>query len=299
MRGAALILAALLALAPGAALAHDGGHGDPWRAWELDPLLLGGLGLLAAIYGLGVWRVWRRAGVGKGVTNVQVLAFAGGWLALAAALVSPLDAAAGHWFSAHMAQHVVLMLVAAPLLALSRPLAALAWGLRGGPGATSLAALLRDMGRCPLPVAWALYAASTWLWHVPALYQAALRSEPVHAFEHACFVGTALLFWWAVLHPRGGLGLGASVVAVFTIAVQGGLLSALIVFAPAPWYPAYGAGEAAALADQQLAGAIMWAPSGLIYAGALAILVLRWLRDVERASAMGPAAMRAAKEEPL
>lgn len=296
----AALLGMLLAFAaPGAALAHDGGHGDPWRTWQLAPLLLGGLGLLAGLYARGVGRVWGRAGAGRGVTRAQAAAFAGGWLALAAALVSPLDAAAGHWFSAHMAQHIVLMLVAAPLLALSRPLAALAWGLRDAPGAMSLAAFLRDLGRCPLPVAWALYSGATWLWHVPALYQAALRSELLHSVEHASFVGTALLFWWAVLHPRGGLGLGASVLAVFTIAVQGGLLSALIVFAPTPWYPAYGAGvsAAAALADQRLAGAIMWAPSGLIYAGALAALVLRWLRSVERATAAP--ALGSAKEEPL
>lgn len=302
MRGGALILAGLLALAvPGAALAHDGGHGDPWRTWALDPLGLGWPGLLAVVYGLGVRRVWRRAGAGRGVARAQVTAFAGGWLALVAALVSPLDVAASHWFSAHMAQHIVLMLVAAPLLALSRPLAAIAWGLRDAPGSAGLAAFLRDLGRCPLPLAWALFAGATWVWHLPALYQAALRSDLIHATEHACFVGAALLFWWAVLHPRGGLGLGASVLAVFTIAMQGGLLSALIVFAPAPWYPAYvaGLGPAAALADQQLAGAIMWAPSGLIYGGALAALVLRWLRDVERATADRPPALRAAKEEPL
>lgn len=302
MSGRARILAALLALAaPSAALAHDGGHGNPWRVWSLDPLILGGLGVLALVYGLGVARVWRRAGMGRGVSLAQMAAFAGGWLALVAALVSPLDAAAGHWFSAHMAQHIVLMLVAAPLLALSRPLAAVAWGLRGAPGSANLAAFLRDLGRCPLLLAWALFAGATWLWHLPVLYQAALRSDLLHAAEHACFVGAALLFWWAVLHPRGGLGLGASVLAVFTIAIQGGLLSALIVFAPAPWYPAYvaGLGPATALADQQLAGAIMWAPSGMIYGGALAALVLRWLRDVDRATADGPQALRAAKEEPL
>lgn len=297
MRGRIGILAALFALAPAVALAHDGGHGDPWRTWQFEPLLLGSLGLTAAVYALGVRRVWRRAGAGRGVTRVQAATFAGGWLALAAALVSPLDTAAAHWFSAHMVQHVLLMLVAAPLLALSRPMAALAWGLRGAPGAPDIAALLRDVGRCPLPLAWALYAGTTWFWHIPALYQAALHDDLIHAVEHAAFLGTAMLFWWAVLHPRGGLGLGASMLALFTIAVQGGLLSALIVFAPTPWYPTYGLRGADALADQQLAGAIMWAPTGLIYAGALAALTLRWLRTVER-TATGPA-IRSAKEKPL
>lgn len=320
----AVLIGLLLALAvPGTTLAHGGDVHNIWQAWSLDPRILGGLGLLGAVYSLGVRRAWQRAGRGHGVSSSQVVAFAVGWLGLYGALASPLDAAGGHWFSAHMAQHIVLMLIAAPLLALSRPLAALSWGLRGVPGSAAAGRGLSRLGRCPLPLAWALFAGVTWLWHIPALYEAALWREPIHGLEHASFLAAALVFWWAVLHPRGGLGFGASVLAVFTIAVQGGLLSALLIFAPAPWYPAYGgravidgllhpdgldtllclpvspaAVESALLADQQLAGAIMWVPSSLIYGCALAALVLRWLRAGERATARGPS-LHPAKEEPL
>jgi putative membrane protein len=135
---------------------------------------------------MGVMRLWARAGRGHGVGTPRVAAFAAGWIALAVALVSPLDALGTGLFSAHMVQHEVLMIVAAPLLVLGHPLAVWAWGLPFEQR--------RDIGRFfrsrtwKLPwglvtdpcVAWLLHAVALWLWHIPMLFDAALASEPLH-----------------------------------------------------------------------------------------------------------------------
>jgi cytochrome c oxidase assembly factor CtaG len=251
-----------------------------WSAWNLSPLLLSGL----ALAGFAHWR-GRLAGPRRPADRWRSRGFALGLGAVFVALVSPLDALAGALASAHMVQHVLLVLVAAPLLALSAPGGAL---LRGSPlpvrralrwrRAPLVAAVVHGVGR-PVP-AWLLHVAALWFWHAAVPYDAALRSEAVHVLEHATFLGTALLFWHAVAGPRGagraspGLGL----LLVFAMALQSVFLSVLLTFARTPWYAGYATTTAAwgldPLADQQLAGAIMWIPAGLVHVGAgLALLV--------------------------
>jgi putative membrane protein len=134
--------------------------------------------------------------------------------------------------------------------------------------------------------AWLAAAALLWLWHAPPLYESALRHEAIHAFEHATLLVSALLYWWSVLEtgPARRLGYGLGLLSVFTMAVQSGVLGALITFAPRPWYASYdaGVGGLSALADQQLAGAIMWVPAGGIYLVVAALVFLAWLRAAER-----------------
>ena len=118
-----------------------------------------------------------------------------------------------------------------------------------------------------------------WLWHLPALYEAALANEQVHALEHAIFLGTAWLFWEQVLRPqrRTLFAEGTAILLLFTTALHSGILGALITFAHTPWYRSYGATTAAwgltPLADQQLAGVIMWAPGGVVYLIAMLALI--------------------------
>jgi cytochrome c oxidase assembly factor CtaG len=125
------------------------------------------------------------------------------------ALVSPLHRLGGVLFSAHMAQHELLMAAAAPLLVLGRPLIPVLWVLpmawRRNVGAWAATAPVRVTWQfLTLPlVAWILHAVAIWSWHAPALYQATLDSETVHSLQHGSFLGTALLFWWALLHPAG------------------------------------------------------------------------------------------------
>ena len=300
-RIAYLALAAVLAIAlsPGHALAHAGRAVAPHdlaRAWSVDPGVVISLFVSAWLYSRGVERLWRRSGVGRGVRRWEVACFAGGWIALFLALVSPLDALGGALFSAHMVQHELLMALAAPLLVLGRPLVPLLWALpmrwRRGLGRWAKGGAVRGTWRTISGpgAAWALHAAALWLWHLPLAYEAVLRSGWMHALQHASFLGTALLFWWALIHGREGrMGYGASVLYLFATAVHSGALGALLTVADRPWYPAYTTSTAVwgltPLEDQQLAGLVMWIPAGLGYLVAALILIAAWMRESERRTA--------------
>jgi putative membrane protein len=259
-----------------------------WAAWNLDPLLLLGLGATAWAYARGVRAAWRSAGTGRGIRRAHVLAFAGAMTALAVALVSPVDRLGSTLFSAHMVQHLLLILAGAPLLVLAAPDRAFTWALPP----TGRRAVARLLNRQPVrgvagwltrPVtAWLLHSVVLWVWHIPGPYAAALESDAIHAAEHAGFFVTALVFWWVVLRPprrRAAYGLG--VLFVFATAMQSGVLGALITFAGSAWYPAHAEGAAlwglTALEDQQLAGLVMWVPAGLVYVIAAGLLCAAWL----------------------
>jgi putative membrane protein len=250
------------------------------------PALLGALLLAsAALYALGLARLWRRAGAGRGITRAQALRFALGWLALCAALLPPLDTWADALFAAHMVQHEMLMVVAAPLLVLGRPLEAWTWGLPPPwrmPLArfTQVGWLRRPWAAATEPVgAWCIHAAAVWGWHVPALFDAALANENVHVLQHACFLGSALLFWWAVFGRGVHRPDGSSLASLFTTMIHTSALGALLTFAPHPWYAHYaGSASLTALQDQQLGGLVMWVPAGCAYMAAGLAVVAEWLR---------------------
>ncbi|MFN0073392.1 MAG: cytochrome c oxidase assembly protein, partial [Chloroflexota bacterium] len=194
------------------------------------------------------------------------------------ALASPLESWSAHWLTAHMAQHMLLMLVAAPLLVISRPwivglvllpVTLRKWALR--------ARRWRWIGLFLSPlVAWVAHALALWVWHAPRFYEAALRSEPLHLLEHAMFFFTAGVFWQSLfpMYRSNRAQTGLVILLLFTFSLQSGLLGALITFTPTPWYTWYLTDHSAgALQDQQLAGLIMWIPGGFVYlAAALAVL---------------------------
>jgi putative membrane protein len=269
----------LAALLPGAARAHsreDGALAQSPFAWNWELWVLALLLLSAAGYGSGLRRLWTHAGRGRGVAPRQALWFGLGWLVLALALVSPLDTLGNHLFSAHMVQHELLMVVAAPLLVMGRPLAVWVWCLpasrrRQLPGLLARQALAGPWASITHPMsAWALHGMAVWVWHIPVLFDASLHSEWVHAAQHASFLFTALLFWWSVLgaDPRSGRSAPA-LVSLFTTMVHTAALGALLTVAPKPWYPAYESTSQAlgwdALQDQHLGGLIMWVPGGIAY----------------------------------
>jgi putative membrane protein len=279
----------------GSACAHEGKpHNvhDLVRAWSWEPGILLSLALTAWLYASGLRRLWREAERGRGIRKWEAACYAGGWLALFIALVSPLHPWGRVLFAAHMMQHEVLMLLAAPLLVLGRPLIPFLWALplawarrvgnwgKAGWFQTGWRALTHPF------VAWAIHAVALWVWHAPLLFQATLKSEWVHTLQHLSFLLSALLFWWSLIHGRQGLmGYGAATLYVFTTSVHSGLLGALLTFAKAVWYPSYigltTSWGLTPLEDQQLGGLIMWIPAGLIYIVAGLALFAGWLRESE------------------
>lgn len=273
---------------------HIGGVVGPdevWRAWNGAPGITVPLVVTAALYARGVQVVWRRAGRGRGVRRWQVGCFAAGIVAVAAALLSPLDGMAEALFAAHMVQHLLLIQVAAPLLVLGAPQYATfhVLSIPDRQRATAWWHARIALGRglravTTVGAATALHAVALWSWHAPVLYDAALRSDAIHAAEHLSFLGTGVLLWWSVLRPRGRgrAGYPAGVLAVFGTMLHSGALGALLTLARSPWYPAHAGGAAAwglsPLEDQQLAGLVMWVPGGLLYVAATAVLFGTWLQ---------------------
>jgi putative membrane protein len=261
-----------------------------WRelavAWEFDPLVIFVLVGSAWLYRRGSLR--HRAEV-PGRRRWERAAYWAGWWALVVALVSPLHPWGQVLFAAHMTQHEILMLVAAPLLVLGRPMVAIAFALPRG----DARAVAREFNRPTLrnawslvtrPVAaWLIHGIALWLWHIPALFEATLRHEPVHHLQHASFFGTALLFWWALAKSRARVAnIATGLLYLFTTMVHTGALGALLTISDRVMYPAYG-GTAAnwnltPLEDQQLGGLIMWIPAGLVYVAAALVILASALR---------------------
>jgi cytochrome c oxidase assembly factor CtaG len=282
-------MAGLIVLASGPAGAHEGElHWETLSTWTFDPWLTVPFLISGGCFALGVARLWRRAGVNRGVRAWQVGSFAAGWLVLGMALVSPLHWLGERLFTAHMVEHEALMAIAAPLLVLARPLSAMAWGLprRWRP-------VIGAIGQAPVPASlWAwltlpfiatiVHGLALWAWHVPFLYETALASTAIHRLQHLCFFFTAILFWWALLRGREReRGYGAAVVYLFATAAHSGFLGILLSLARSPLYPAQTSQAPlwglSALEDQQIAGLIMWIPAGLVYAGAAIALAGFWI----------------------
>lgn len=261
-----------------------------WRLEVLLPLLI-----LVSAYALGQWRLARRAP--RTIAPWRVASWAVGVLGVAAALLSPLDTLAEALFSAHMVQHILLMLVAPPALLLARPFPALLWALparvRAGAGrllapGTRGRTLVRAL--TSPAVAWLLYALVLWLWHLPTAYDAALGDRLLHDLEHIAFFGSALLFWWPIVAPaprvRPPAAHGFRIVYLVLAAFQSGLLGLLLTLSPWVLYQSYG--ETAGLwgftpkEDQALGGVVMWAVGGAIEMLAVLILLYRHLAAEDR-----------------
>jgi putative membrane protein len=292
-----VILLGIVALPNVVAAAHSGGPLSPhdiWSAWNWDPFILSGIVLTSYLYFRGLRRLWRQAGTGRGVACWQAATFAGGLLAVFVAVISPVDALGEALFSAHMLQHLLLVLVAAPMLVLGAPPAALAWSIperlvgigRWWQRRRVLKSGWRFLSK-PL-VVWVLHAMALLAWHIPGLYTAALENEFFHFLEHASFLLTALLFWMVLVRAgeRGQVSHGAGMLYVFSMAMFSGVLGALITFSRQAWYPIHA--ETAMLwgftplEDQQLAGVLMWVPGNFVYLVAFLTLLWRWFTAMDK-----------------
>jgi len=253
---------------------------------DFDAVLAGLLVAGCLLYARGVTRLWRKAGPGRGIRVIDAGCFSLGVVTLATALLSPIDALADRSFTLHMVEHEMLMVLAAPLFVLARPLEASAWALSSGARqvVTVLmrAPFVRRVWRTvTAPVsATCVHALALWIWHLPPLFLAALASEPLHVFQHVSFFASALAFWWAMFGGAIRTPNAISLACLFATMLHTSALGALLTFAPSPWY--VHAADArlfglAPLEDQQLGGLIMWVPGGLAYVVVALAIVGAWL----------------------
>jgi putative membrane protein len=286
------VFTALFTLVARPALAHGIVDVDAGSLWSYDPWLLTPLYLVGIGFYLGTQRLWRRAGSGHGVSFRQVTAFWTGWLVAALAITSPLHWLGERLFTAHMVEHELLMVVAAPLMAFARINGPLLWSFP--PSARWAIGRFFNL-RAPAAI-WAfishpvtattLHGAALWAWHAPPLYEWALDNAAVHRLQHISFFASALVFWWMLLYGRGAgrtarLRDGIAIVCLFVTMMHSGVLGALLTLSSRIWIPGQGAlaGELglSPLEDQQLAGILMWVPMGMLYTGAALCFAYRWL----------------------
>ena len=254
--------------------------GSWWTSWSLDPVALIGIPLAAVLYYQGLQSLGSRR---RFHGTWRPFTFYAGLLAIAVALLSPLDHLADELFMAHMTQHMLLMMIGVPLVLLGAPILPM---LRGIPRpirrrlviptfqSLPVRFVLRTLSR-PM-VAWPVFIFSIFAWHLPALYEAALASEAIHLSEHAVFVIGGYLFWWNVIDPhplRPNLTYLVRVPYIFVTVVPAFALGAFLTFSDGPWYPTYELTAPlyglSAIEDQQLGGVIMWIPGSFIIGTAL------------------------------
>lgn len=243
--------------------------------WHVDwAALLPGL-LLVTLYGVGT--LLRPRYVRADRHQVTLFALAAGLLI--GAVASPLDGLSHELFSAHMTQHLILLVVVPPLLVISVAVLTLMWGIPRPLRRASMRVL--RSAHSPI-LAWTAHTAVLWLWHLPTLYNLSLESPLAHAMEHATFLLVGLLYWWSLLYPPR-LNYGISVFSAFLTMMQCSLLGLLMAFSTRPWYRVHaGAFGLSPLGDQQLAGVLMWVPTGVIYVLTALILVGRWFKQMEK-----------------
>ena len=249
------------------------------RTVTLDPLQLGPLALVAVMYAVRVRNLGRR---GRPVRGAKQAWFYGGLAVVVVALVSPVHELGEHrLLYMHMSQHLLLGDIA-PL--------AIVLGLDG--------AILRPLLAAPLvgrlrflahpAVALPLWVTNLYVWHLPSLYEGALLYDALHALQHQLFFACGALMWAAVIEPLPGpawFGSGWKAVYVLVVRSAGAVLANVFIWAGSPFYDYYAPGERAAgvspLADQTIAGSIMFVEGGIVTLLAFAWLFVRWTRESE------------------
>jgi putative membrane protein len=298
LRTAPAVAAAVLAGGPaaGVALAHGEVPAEPpsvaglFFGWSLEPAVA--LPILAAA-GAWIWAVRRvdRLHPRSPVPRRRTAAFLGGLAAIAIALLSGIERYDTTLFSIHMVQHVLLTLVAAPLIALGAPITL---ALRVASPRVRHRILLpilhsRVVRIIAFPVvAWVVFAAVMWGTHFSPLFDVALEDRLVHDLEHGLYLGAALLFWWPAvgLDPAPWrLGYPVRIFYVFLHMPHNTFLAVTVLNAPEPLYPHYATlvrdWGPTALVDQQVAGSVMWLFGDALFLGAMALILLGWMRHEE------------------
>jgi cytochrome c oxidase assembly factor CtaG len=272
---------------------------DLLSSWAFDPVPTAGVVVAGVLYAAAWRRVPATGHRGRRVLPVsRPWCFAGGLLALVVAVNGPPDVFAESSFSMHMLQHVLLQLVAAPLLLLGGPVTLL---LRADPPWLPRRVLVRTLRSRFVAVvthpvvAFGAFAVVLVVTHLSPLYELALEHEPVHQVEHLVYLVTALLFWWPAIgvdpapHRMGHLYrllylmVSMPVMAFLGLAIaDAGRVLYPSYAQPTPW-------GASGLADQQAAGTLMWVAGMFTTVPAVGVVLMRWLDDESRREARAPA----------
>lgn len=248
--------------------------------WNPAPSIYIGIALLIALYLYAVGPLRKKYQLADSVKRSQVVLFVVGMLVMFLALASPLDELGDEYlFSAHMVQHLLITLVAPPLLLLGTP----GWLLRPLLRKRFLLGIGKVLTH-PF-VAFFLFNLNFWLWHAPPLYNLTLSNENVHIFEHLLFIVTAVIYWWPILSPSQELprlSLGGQVLYLFlsgmpSVALGAGLTFMEPLYSPYIQQPIRAWGLSPAT-DQQLGGLIMWIPVNIIVIFIVSVLFIRWMQ---------------------
>jgi putative membrane protein len=269
-------------------------------SWSWRPEIILSLVLAATIHLAGRWRLKQRGG-GQVIAPWRTAAYLGGLAVLWLALMSPIDVLSSQYFFMHMIQHLLLVMIAAPLLLIGNPMPIMLWGLPStlrlevGQWLRPDATFRRVVAAVTRPgLVWLYFVVAVVGWHDPNAYNATLESDIVHDLEHISFFGTAILFWWHVtgvaprMHKRLSTGarIGYTLAAVPPNAITGIAIS----FASAPIYTYYETvprlGSMTVMQDQMLGGTIMWIPGSMMYLLAALILVAKLVREEEEKQAL-------------
>ncbi|HVP21353.1 MAG TPA: cytochrome c oxidase assembly protein [Anaerolineaceae bacterium] len=268
--------------------------------WTFEPSILIGLAAWTIGYILLVGPVRRLRGWGPPLSRARQLSFHLGSLLVLLALVSPLDHLSDSYLlTAHMIQHLLLLVVAPPLWLMGMPNVRLDQAIGSGRLQKFVHGITRPIS------AFLIFNAVVWAWHVPGLYDAALANNDVHILEHLMFLAAALIGWWPVLGflpetaPRASYPVQMMYLFAMMMSTTG--LGALLSLAQYPLYPFYLNAPRvlgsmplpthipgprlwglSVMDDQQLAGLIMWVPGNMLYFSALMVVLSQWFRNEEK-----------------
>ncbi len=254
-----------------------------WTQWHAHPSVIVGLLLFVGAYLLGVGPLRNRYQWGPPVEGWRATTFLLGVLVLMAALLSPIhDLGERYLFSFHMLQHMLLMLVFPPLVLIGTPPWLLRPLLKNRMVKEAASFITRPVA------AFLIFDAVLVFWHVPGLYDLALRERNIHIVEHITFIGAAVLMWWPVLSPMPELPRApyiGQMAYLFLVPTVSAILGAFITFSESVWYDLYAEApriwEISAKTDQEIGGLLMWVPGGIVFMGALIVVFLIWASKSE------------------
>ena len=260
------------------------------RSWSWQPLILIGLGAAALSYAYAFYYFWQHGWLGRLtrrdlIKRSQPWYFAAGLVAIFIALLSPIDALANMLFMMHMVQHILLMMVAPPLLLLGLPVPLTRWLIHETKTRGTMATLTFPL------VAYALLTLNYLAWHIPAMYEAALRNEFIHDLEHALFFYTALFFWWRIIDPTGGWYSlwhwpPAKWVYLLVAAPPSYILGSVLWGSRTVWYPFYlevpRIWGISPLVDQRYAGMLMWIQGWMFVMVSMAVFFIWYNPEQEQ-----------------